>query len=246
MDAVPDDGSSPRLPPRPTPRVPLAERAEVWLGWFGLGRLLAVAASVLAIGAGGFWLLRAPPPPVEASLPRAASAPTTVAAAGSATAEAATTTTAVEMPETIVVHVAGAVVVPGVYQLPAGARAVDAVSVAGGASADALADALNLAQPLHDGDRVYVPRVDEAAPVPIGVTSAAPATGEGASPLGPVDVNRATADELDALPGVGPSTAAAIVAHRDQNGPFASVDALADVRGIGPVKLESLRGLVTV
>ncbi|MEZ5272883.1 MAG: helix-hairpin-helix domain-containing protein [Ilumatobacteraceae bacterium] len=63
---------------------------------------------------------------------------------------------------------------------------------------------------------------------------------------GPVNLNTATADELDGLPGVGPATAAAIIAHRDAHGPFASVDQLADVRGIGPAKLEALRGLVTV
>ena len=65
-------------------------------------------------------------------------------------------------------------------------------------------------------------------------------------PAGPVNVNTATADQLDVLPGVGPTTAAAIVAHREQHGPFQSVDQLGDVRGIGPAKLEALRGLVTV
>lgn len=143
------------------------------------------------------------------------------------------------------VHVAGSVALPGVYQLPAGARVIDAVAIAGGAGADAQAEALNLAAPLHDGDRVYVPSLVDEVAIPVGVTSATAAAGGGA-PAGPVDLNRATADELDSLPGVGPSTAAAIIAHRDQHGPFASIDALADVRGIGPTKLESLRGLVTV
>ena len=71
-------------------------------------------------------------------------------------------------------------------------------------------------------------------------------TGTPGRPAGPVDVNTASADQLDVLPGVGPATAAAIISHRQQYGPFQSVDQLAEVRGIGPVKLEALRGLVTV
>jgi competence protein ComEA len=70
--------------------------------------------------------------------------------------------------------------------------------------------------------------------------------GATAAPSGPIDLNTATAEELDALPGVGPATAAAIVSHRERNGPFTSVDGLLDVRGIGPAKLEALRDLVTV
>ncbi|MCU1362099.1 MAG: comEA [Ilumatobacteraceae bacterium] len=243
---------------RPLPARPLAGRARDWLVWFGIGRVVVVALSVVAVGAGGFWLLRPPPTPVESSLPRATPASSTAdslpmapTASTVVVDESSTTSTTVALP--IVVHVAGHVVAPGVYTLVPGARVVDAVHMAGGATSSAQPDAINLAQPLHDGDRVYVPGVDDASGVPAGVTSSlgtatVGATGSGADavPVGPVDLNSATVEQLDALPGVGPSTAAAIVAHREANGPFASVDDLDSVRGIGPTKLDALRGLVTV
>jgi competence protein ComEA len=212
---------------------------------------------VLAVGLGGYWLLRAPATPVEAGLPMAPGAagqsvpPTSalspdLAPVGTIAAAAASTTVAVVVPDTIVVHVAGAVVAPGVYRLPAAARVVDALTAAGGAAPMARTDAVNLAAAVHDGDRVYVPTVDEVPSVPAGVSGTAAPDGVAASaPSGPVDVNTATVDELDGLPGVGPATAAAIVAYRDSNGPFASVEGLADVRGIGPAKLEAIRSLVT-
>jgi competence protein ComEA len=118
---------------------------------------------------------------------------------------------------------------------------VDAVQAAGGVAAGSNPDAINLAAPLTDGERVYVPLVGEVAPV---VVSGSP--GGIATPSGPVNLNRATADELDTLPGVGPATAAAILAYRDEHGPFASVEDLGEVSGIGPAKIEALRGLVTV
>ena len=108
---------------------------------------------------------------------------------------------------------------------------------------DADTDAVNLAAPLTDGQRLYIPHVGE---VPAG--AAVPDAGGGvtaASP-GPVNLNRASSDELETLPGVGPTTAAAIIAYRTQHGPFASVDDLGEVSGIGTAKLAALRGLVTV
>ena len=143
----------------------------------------------------------------------------------------------------LVVHVAGAVVAPGVYSVPNGSRVIDAVHAAGGLAADANPDAVNLAALLADAQRVYVPRVGEAAPVVVGGDGGAGGVGVAS---GPVNLNTATAAELDTLPGVGPATSAAIIAYRDQHGPFGSVDDLGDVRGIGPTKLEALRGLVTV
>lgn len=240
------------LPHRPPPPRPLAQRARDWIEWFGLARLVVVALSVAAVGAGGYWLLRPPPVPVESSLPLASSAPSAGTAAAAASTSTTATTSTVAAPSEIVVHVAGAVVAPGVYRLDPSARVVDAIELAGGLAADAHADAVNLAAPLADGDRVYVPGPgDEVAAVPAGVTSSgapgAAATGaDGSVAAGPIDVNSATADQLDTLPGIGPSTAAAIVAHREANGPFGSVDGLADVRGIGPAKLDAIRALVTV
>jgi competence protein ComEA len=142
------------------------------------------------------------------------------------------------------VQAAGAVAAPGVYSLPAGARVHELISMAGGVTADGDPAAIALAVVLVDGERVYVPRLGEIVPI---APVPPPVTGTGAAtPTGPLDLNRATAEQLDGLPGVGPATAAAIVAHRDHNGPFASVEGLLDVRGIGPAKLDGLRDLVTV
>jgi competence protein ComEA len=227
---------------RPQPGHPLVVRVrgglEPWLAWFGLRRVVATAVTVVALVVVGWWLLRAPAPPTEAGLPFAA-ASTATSSPPSVPASRAGPSPPTSAAGTIVVHVAGAVAAPGVYELGAGARTADAVTVAGGASPEADVDALNLAAPLADGERVYVPAVGEAVPPPLGppIDSVA---------AGPVDVNRATAGELDELPGVGPATALAIVAHREANGPFASVDDLEQVRGIGPAKLEAIRPLVTV
>ncbi|MFM2070712.1 MAG: putative competence protein ComEA [Actinomycetota bacterium] len=224
-------------------------RVREWIEWFGLGRLVVTALSVLAVGAGGYWLVRPAPTPVESSLPRATSGSQNSGAPSAASASAGSVdlpfaSTSSEAPATILVHVAGAVVSPGVYSLAGTSRVIDAVTAAGGPTGEARPDAINLASPLHDGDRVYLPTVAESPAVAAGVSSATPAAGSG--PSGPINLNTATADQLDALPGVGPSTAAAIVAHREAHGPFASVDGLDEVRGIGPAKLESLRPLVTV
>jgi competence protein ComEA len=196
------------------------------------------SGAVLAVGAGAFWLLRAPPTPVEDTLPTAMRTSTTVPSVASGGAPSTSTTAG---PTTIVVDVAGAVGVPGVYTVAATARVHEAIAAAGGLGPDAGTDALNLAAPLHDGDRVYVPRIGEAPPL----ASAPASSGTAPTPSGPIDINAATVDELDALPGVGPATAAAIVAYRDAHGPFASVDELLEVRGIGPAKLDAIRALVT-
>ena len=128
------------------------------------------------------------------------------------------------------------------YELPAGSRVDAAVAAAGGARPDAAPGALNLAAPLADGTRIYVPVVgEEVPPTPPVAVAPGPTT-----PPGPIDLNRATAAELDELPGIGPSTAQAIVDHRTANGPFASVDDLEAVRGIGPAKLDAIRALVAV
>ena len=108
--------------------------------------------------------------------------------------------------------------------------------------AEAAPGALNLAAPLGDGARIYVPMIGEEVPP----TAWPPPRRPPPCRPGPVDLNRATAAELDDLPGIGPATAQAIVDHRTANGPFASVDDLEAVRGIGPAKLDAIRPLVTV
>jgi competence protein ComEA len=153
-----------------------------------------------------------------------------------------------QAPTEIVVHAAGAVSSPGVYRLDPSARVADLVDAAGGLAPDADGDRLNLAGLLSDGARVYVLRQGQSEVPAIGDAgsdSGAPAPGgDGTAAL--VDVNRASAAELEQLPGIGPATSAAIIAHRDRNGPFRAVDDLIDVRGIGPAKLEQLRDLVRV
>jgi competence protein ComEA len=133
----------------------------------------------------------------------------------------------------VVVHVVGAVRHPGVYRLPAGSRTRDAVRRAGGASRRADLGSVNLATRLADGEQVRVPL--RAAPV---TASAGPAT---TAPAAIVHLNSATAEQLDALDGIGPGLAQRIVDYRDAHGGFGSIDELDEVSGIGPVRLESLR-----
>lgn len=227
------------LPHRPVPPRTWRERAEQWVQWVGPGRLVGSAVVVLAVLAGAYWLVRPPAASTESRLPMAqggAAGSSGASTTAPATAPVAPSTTATQQ---IVVHVAGAVSEPGVYSLHPGARVVDAVRAAGGFATDADPNGVNLAALVADGQRVYITRVGEVAP-------AQPASAGDDTPPPPVNLNTATVDQLDELPGVGPATAAAIVAHRTQHGPFTSVEQLAEVRGIGPVKLDALRGLVTV
>lgn len=221
-------------------------------------RLAAVAAALLVVAgaaAGGYALLRTPsPPPVEDGLPLACAAGAAPGdrapaagcgepgAAGSPAPGAPTSTTA----PGIVVHAAGAVAVPGLHDLPAGARVADVLAAAGGPVAGADLDRVNLAAPVADGERVWFPRMGEEPP-PVAVGSGGAGSGSGtAAASGPVDLNTADVAALDALPGIGPSIAAAIVEHRERAGPFRSVEDLLDVPGIGEAKLAQLRDLVRV
>jgi competence protein ComEA len=155
----------------------------------------------------------------------------------------------------VAVHVCGAVRHPGVYVLPAGSRVIDAVERAGGAAPKAALDGLNLAALVTDGQQVVVPT--EAAPgAAAGAAVAATAAGAAAGPAagaaaagassGPVNLNTATLEQLDTLPGVGPSTAQKIIDFRTANGSFSSVDQLNDVSGIGEVRFAELKDLVTI
>lgn len=141
----------------------------------------------------------------------------------------------------VVVHVAGAVASPGVVRLAAGSRVADALTAAGGATADADLTLLNLARVLVDGEQVLVSRPGEVPPTAVAPAGASDAAGLGAL----VDLNTADVAALDTLPGIGPVLAQRIVEHRAER-PFGSVDELADVRGIGPTALERLRDLVCV
>jgi len=154
---------------------------------------------------------------------------------------------------TITVYVCGAVARPGVYDLPAGSRVADLVKAAGGAAAKAELSAVNLAAKLIDGQQIVVPRKVAGASAAAGATTgaptgaAAPVTGTAAGvPQAPVNLNTATLEELDALPGVGPATAQKIIDYRTENGGFKSIDDLKNVSGIGDVKFAALKDAVTL
>lgn len=139
----------------------------------------------------------------------------------------------------IAVEVVGAVSTPGVYRLDGDARVQDAIDAAGGARADADLTGLNLARRLDDEERLEIPSTRVVA---TPTTSAAPA----AVKNGTININTASAEELDALPGIGPALAGRIVAYRQQHGPFASVEELSNVSGISPKMVETLRPLISV
>ena len=150
------------------------------------------------------------------------------------------------------VHVVGAVRRPGVYRLRLGQRVEDAIRRAGGASGAGDLQAINLAAKIADGQQVVVPRratamggsaTGDGAPA---VAADAAGTTAGTAPSGPVNLNSATAEQLDTLDGVGPATAAKILEYRTQHGGFSSVEDLAQIPGIGPKKLEALKAQVTV
>lgn len=133
--------------------------------------------------------------------------------------------------ETVFVHVCGQVCTPGVYELPAGSRIFEAVQQAGGFTGQAASDSLNQAEKVEDGQRIYVPSMEEAAQ---GTEQAAAETGGGAgSPSdGKVNLNTADAEELTTLTGIGQSRAEAIIRYREENGKFQSTEELMNVQGI--------------
>jgi competence protein ComEA len=133
----------------------------------------------------------------------------------------------------LVVHVVGAVREPGLYRFKSRSRVADAVARAGGATGRADLALVNLAAPLADGTQVVVP-----VKAPAG---GAPAGGSAATPAGPVHLNVATLEQLDALPGVGPVTAQKILDYRQKHGAFSSLDELDAIPGIGPARIEQLR-----
>jgi len=191
----------------------LTRREMALLGLLGVAGVTGV----------GLWYVRALPRPVEVRAPVAAPAVT-------------------PSPTVLVVHVAGWVRRPGVYELREGDRVIDAIEAAGGPRNGADLGALNLAGLLVDAQQVLVPRA--AAGLPAPAASSGIEVGTTTPQL--VNVNSATAEELETLPGIGEVLGAAIVAYREEHGPFTSVDQLLDVSGIGEVTLGEIRDLVTV
>ena len=164
---------------------------------------------------------------------------------GAASSQADQSSDNEEPSRTILVHIGGSVGHPGVYELAEGARVNDAVVAAGGFAEDAQADSVNLARTLTDGEQVLIPSVADAQAAgqqaTTGATSSAAPSGSGK-----VNINTATAEALDALPGIGASTAEKIVADREANGPFKTTEDLKRVTGIGDKKYAQLADLITV
>jgi competence protein ComEA len=189
---------------------------------------LAVLAVAVVAGA-GFAFVRSRPKPEPATQPQAV---TVVASASPSASPAAS----------LVVHVAGAVLRPGVYTFAAGSRVGDAIAAAGGQAPGADVNSINLARPLTDGERVWIPRKGETPPPDPG---GGPGSAGGASG-GKVNINTASASELENLPGIGPALAERIVEYRTQHGPFRTVKDLMKVTGIGEKKFAALEDQVTV
>lgn len=194
-----------------------------------VGLLVLVA---LLLGGAGLWYVRSLPRPVQVR----SAEPFEVPAPGPGSPSAT--------PSVLLVDVAGWVRRPGVYQFTEGARIVDAIEAAGGARPGAALELLNLAAPLADGTQVLVVKTGAPASAPVSGAPAAP--GAPGTPGGLVNINTADPTELETLPGIGEVIAQRIVDHRTANGPFASVEELLEVSGIGDAILGSIRELVTV
>jgi competence protein ComEA len=193
-------------------------RAPRWNIALGAGLGLVAVVVLVAVGAHMFRQST----PVAEVLPEIPL--TTVDVSG----EGAVVTT-----ETVIVHIAGAVVTPGVIELPANSRIIDALAKAGGPRPDAVIDQVNLARILFDGEHIVIPAVGDELLSP-----------EASGVAQPVSLSRATQAQLEELPRIGPATAQRIIAWREAHGPFRSVDDVLAVSGIGPATLEGIRALV--
>jgi competence protein ComEA len=203
--------------------------------------LLAAGGGALILAVAAAWMLVAPPDDAEPDAELGAILPTTPAGTGP--------TPLLDTPTVIVVDVAGAVARPGIRELPGGSRIGDAIAAAGGYASDADLEAattqLNLAQPLTDGEQVRVPRVGEG--VAAGGAGGGVAAPPGSAPSGGgglVNLNTATPEQLEALPGIGPVTVQKIVAARQER-PFSSLDDALQRGVIHRGQLEDIQGLAT-
>lgn len=237
-----DDHDGPEIEEsRSSPSTRIAEqvrRLREFVLWVGVGRLATAAVTIPLLGMGAYFLVRTPSAPVESDLAFATTTstnPVNTEREGVAQASVGIGST--------VVHVAGHVHAPGVYALDEGQRIVDAIRAAGGAQPIADLNAINLALRLSDGDQIYVPAVGEVELAPargrVGTSTSDGETGF------PVNVNSASEQQLDSLPGIGPATARAIIEHREKFGPFSSPADLLEVPGIGPSKFEAIESLVS-
>lgn len=205
--------------------------AQLKLGWIAGAGVIVLAALVVL----QFWGQQQAPGDAPRLVKNNAAA--LLAATPEAAVRAEPAPTAVAR---IAVDVIGAVQQPGVVWLATGARVDDAVRAAGGLAPDADREAINMAAAVADGQQIRVPRVGEAS------SAEAPVTAESRAADSLIDINTADAAALDALPGIGPATAEAIVSYRAQNGAFKQIDDIEDVKGIGPSLLAQIRDKITV
>ena len=230
----------------------IKKQMSYWVSFIGLTRLVIGMVTTI-VACAGIWLLVRPSAPLVESVVPHASGVGIVAPLST-----------LPTPLTVRIHVAGAVVRPGVYTVSSSARVVDAVKAAGGPTSRADLERINLAQTIVDTEQVFVPfrstRTTKitVAPrlrpsrttIPVSVPtipSALPIIGVPTTSVTPlINLNSATSDQLDTLPGVGPSTAKAIISYRNRKGPFRKVEDLLSVPGIGPSKVAALRDQVTV
>lgn len=236
-DVLPEDEPSGERPPE-----------EVAGGWGEVRRhrLAVLGVAVLMavlLGSAGFVFLHSRPAPVVITT----RSPGAVASSSPGPGPVLSPGPSPQSPPAagVTVHVAGAVRKPGVVTLVGPSRVVDAVRAAGGPAEDALLDQLNLARVVADGERVYVPRRGEPTPP---MPTPADTSGSSAAPsnTAPVDLNTASEEELDRLPGIGPALAGRILEYRRAHGPFRNVGQLVEVPGIGDKLLAQLRDRVRI
>lgn len=194
------------------------------------GYILITLVNLLVSGGMVLFLRRPSPPPIVITTPTATPIPAP---------------TSTPTPAPLRVYVTGAVVHPDVYLLEAGSIVRDAVVAAGGATAEADLNRINLAQQVYDQQQIHIPKVGEENPPlpspPASLTSAS----DSVQPAGKVNINTATAEELDTLPGIGPALAQRIIEYRQTNGPFQSIEEIKNVSGIGDKLFEKLKDLIT-
>lgn len=220
---------APEAPSEATPQIAAPRTSPDAARAVPRGPAVAIVAATILLVGGAAWLAGSGPAFSEVTVVTEATADPTGPATG----------------DLLVVDVAGAVVEPGVYRVPAGSRVGDAISIAGGygprVDAQRVAIELNLAAPLTDGQHLVVPSRD--SPPQSGAAPDQSGGGAGASAL--VDINHASSSELDALPGIGPVTAAKIIASRESS-PFKAIEDLRDRKLVGQKTFDGLRDLVAV
>lgn len=145
------------------------------------------------------------------------------------------------LPRNLTIQISGAVQTPGVYTLTPGSRIQDAINAAGGLLGISDPSSLNLAAPISDGEKINIP-VPGDDPPPLAI----PEKTDPIEITGPVNINTATLEELDTLPGIGPAIAGRIIDYRQKNGPFDKIEDIQNVSGIGPATFEKLKPLITI